>query len=128
MRERRYILEDGGLSDDRYGWHQLPAEDAGRVAGKRDLERGQHGGGAGEGAGQYGNGPKRRETGFGQPERGRTGSAVDGYVGRAHDQGGGIAPGDRQRDLQRPGQRSGGQDGRGPVAVGSAENLELELR
>ena len=69
-----------------------------------------------------------REHGLSQPERGgRTGGAGDGYLGCAADQGGGASPGDLQRELQRAGELSIGQDGRRPAEVASTANVEEEL-
>ena len=114
MKTRRYIPVDGGLTDDGNGWNQLSAEEARRVAGKRIDEREQRCGNQGW---QFDDGndldDEQGRSGSGEFQRREPGGAVDGYVGRAHDEGSGAAGRDRGRNVQRFTQRGGGQDGRG---------------
>ena len=123
MKARRYIHEDGGFTDDRNGWNQLAAEDAGRAAGERIDQRERHSGGEGWKLGQRG-GDVGGGTRDGQRElqRERNGGDVDRHVGRAYDQGSRAAAGDRERDVQRASERGGGQDGREHAGL-----AELEL-
>jgi len=114
MRTRRYIHRDGRLTDDGNGWNQFAAEDAGRVAGKRSEERGRHSGGEVRQLGERVDDVdcEHGQRGSREPERGgRVGGGCYGPVGRADDKGGGVAAGDRERNVQRLGQRGGGQDG-----------------
>jgi len=128
MRTRRYIPVDGGLTDDGNGWNQLAAEDARRVAGKRIDEREQHGGDQGrkldlgDDLVDY----EQRRGGSGELQRRQPGGAVDRYVGRAHDEGSRAAAGDLERNVQRLGERGGGQDGRGNAELGEELCAVLE--
>ena len=126
MGTRRYMHIDGGLTDDGNGWNQFATEDAGRVAGQR-IEKCRRDGGDGGELGQRGEhvGGVDWKRGSCEPERsGRVGGTVDQPVRRADDEGGRVAAGDYERNVQRLVQRGGGQDGGRHAGV---EDCGLEL-